>query len=49
MPIEQNAQQDVANNETMKNDPNWTSQEKQKYQAAYNAAKKKQDDQKKSD
>ncbi len=47
MPIEQNAQQDVANNETMKNDPNWTSQEREKYQAAHNAAKKKQDEQKK--
>jgi hypothetical protein len=46
MGIEQQAQNDALQNEGMKNDPKWSAQEKEKYSAAYAAAKKKQDDKK---
>ncbi len=46
MGIEQKAQTDVSQGESMNHDPKWTSQEKEKYEAAFNAAKKKRDEQK---
>lgn len=44
MGIDQQAQNDALHNEGMKNNPKATSQEKEKYAAAYHAAKTKKDD-----
>lgn len=41
MNLEEQAANDVMQNKNMSDDPNWTYQERQKYQAAYNAAKSK--------
>lgn len=48
MGVEQKAQEQVSQNQSMAADPKWSSQEKEKYEAAFHAAKKKQDEQKKS-
>lgn len=41
MAIQQQGQNDGQQNAGMKNDPKWTDAEREKYEAAYNAAKKK--------
>ncbi len=41
MNIEEMAMNDASQNKNMSNDPNWTSQERQRYEAAYNSAKQK--------
>ena len=43
MNVETQAQNDAMQNKNMADDPNWTSQERQKYQAAYANAKNKTD------
>ncbi len=45
MNIEEQAMNDAMQNKNMNDDPNWTSQERQKYQAAYTSAKEKADSQ----
>jgi len=39
MDLQMQAQNDAMNNKNMMDDPNWTAAERQKYQAAYTAAK----------
>lgn len=41
MNIEQQAMNDAMQNKGMADDPSWSYQERQKYQAAYNASKQK--------
>lgn len=41
MNIEQKGQNDASQNKGMSNDPKWTDAERDKYQAAYNSQKKK--------
>ena len=45
MDLNTQAMNDVAANKNMMDDPNWTSQERQMYQAAYTAAKQNQQQQ----
>ena len=45
MSIEQQAMNDALQNKNMADDPNWTTQERQKYQATYAHAKQKADEQ----
>ena len=47
MIIEQQGQNDAMQNSGMKNDPKWSDAEREKYEGAYAAAKKKVDEQKK--
>ena len=42
MNLEEQAMNDALNNKGMYDDPKWTAVERQKYQAAYNGAKLKQ-------
>lgn len=42
MDLQQIAQNDAMANKNMMDDPAWTAQERQQYQAAYTAAKQKQ-------
>ncbi len=46
MGIEQQGYNDGIHNSGMKNDPNWSDAEKDKYNAAYHAAKKKGEEKK---
>ena len=45
MSIEQQAQNDAMQNKNMADDPKWTSEERQKYQATYTSIKQKQGEQ----
>lgn len=45
MNLEQQAMNDAMQNKNMMDDPNWTAIDRQKYQAAYTAAKNKTDNQ----
>ena len=44
--LEELAQNDVNANKNMADDPNWSDVERDRYQAAYNGAKQKRDQQK---
>lgn len=41
MDLQQQAMNDAQQNKNMADDPNWTAQERQKYQAVYAASKQK--------
>ncbi len=45
MNLEELAMNDANSNKNMMDDPNWTAQERQQYQAAYTFAKNKQNNQ----
>lgn len=47
MDVQQKGQNDAMQNKSMSDDPNWSDVERDKYQAAYNAAKRKQQEEQK--